>query len=156
MPIIVNGVEITDDDVHAEMQYHPAPSVDAARHKAAQALVVRQLLLQAAEECKLLDDAGMADPERSEEAIDSLIRQEVAVPEADERSCRRYYEQNRQRFIDASTGEQLPFGSVSTHIRDYLHARSLKTGIGQYIKILAGRARIAGFDIEASESPLVR
>ena len=46
MPIIVNKAEITDDEVHAEMQYHTAGSVEEARHKAAEALVVKQLLLQ--------------------------------------------------------------------------------------------------------------
>jgi len=37
MPIIINKKEISDDEVHAEMQYHQADSVDEARHKAAQA-----------------------------------------------------------------------------------------------------------------------
>jgi NNP family nitrate/nitrite transporter-like MFS transporter len=31
-PIFVNNVEITNDDVHVEMQYHPAESVDKSRH----------------------------------------------------------------------------------------------------------------------------
>ncbi len=156
MPIIINNVEITDDEVHAEMQYHPASSIEAARHKAAQALVIRQLLLQAAKEKKLLDDPKHADSKKIEESIDVLIQQEVVVPQADEKSCKRYYDQNLERFIDKKTHQVLPFESVSTHIRDYLHARSLQTGINQYIKLLAGKARIAGFDLEGSDSPLVQ
>ena len=151
MPIMVNNIEITDDEVHSEMQYHPAESLDAARHKAAQALVIRQLLMQEAIEQNLHDDT-----QEIEESIDRLIQKQVSVPQADEATCRRYYEQNKQRFIDKVTKKQLPFASVSTHIQTYLQARSLKTGISQYIKLLAGRAKIAGFDIEASDSPLVQ
>lgn len=156
MPIIVNNIEITDDEVHAEMQYHPASSVDAARHKAAQALVIRQLLLQAAKEKKLLSDTDKTSSEKIEEAIDLLIEQEVSVPQADEIYCRRYYDQNLERFIDKSTHKVLPFENVFSYIRDYLHARSLQTGISQYIKVLSGKARIAGFDLEGSDSPLVQ
>ena len=150
MPIIVNDVEITDDEVHAEMQYHPADSLNDARHLAARALVIRQLLIQEAQRLNLLDS------EKVDESIDRLLQQEVSVPEADEQSCRRYYESNQERFVDQRSGKQLSFEDVSGHIEKYLHARSLKAGIGQYIRLLAGRARIAGFEIEGSDSPLVQ
>ena len=156
MPILVNDAEITDDEVHAEMQYHPAASLQDAREAAARALVVRQLLMQEAREKQLLDAAETADGIKVEEGIGRLIQREVSVPEADEQSCRRYYEQNRERFTDSNTREQLPFEMVSGHIRKYLHDRSLRAGISQYIKLLAGRARIAGFDMEASEGPLTQ
>lgn len=149
MPIIVNKVEITDDEVHAEMQYHSAGSVEEARHKAAEALVVKQLLLQEAKEQKLLNS-------NEDEAIDSLLKQEIAVPLADDESCARYYKQNQERFMDKKADKLLPLESVIQHIRDYLYARSLQTGISQYIKILAGKARIAGFEFEGSDSPLVQ
>jgi hypothetical protein len=156
MPIIVNKTEISDDDVHAEMQHHPAPTIEDARHKAAEALVIRQLLLQEAGKLKLINAAAEISVEMEEEAIDALLKQEVSVPEADELSCARYYQQNLERFIDPSTKKQLPLDAVAAHIRDYLHARSLQTGISQYLKLLAGRAKIAGFDLEASDSPLVQ
>lgn len=156
MPILVNEVEITDDEVHAEMQYHPAESLDAAREAAAQALVIRQLLAQAAREKKLLNTQDAKDGAKVEESIGRLIQQEVSVPEADEDSCRRYYEQNRERFVDQKSGDALPFEAVFGHIQKYLHARSLRAGISQYIKLLSGRARIAGFDLEASDTPLVQ
>lgn len=138
------------------MQYHPAASVEAARHKAAQALVVRQLLLQAAKDKKLIDDPKQVDSEKVEEIIDLLIQQDVPVPPADKESCKRYYEQNLERFVDKSTQRQLPFDSVFSHIKDYLLARSLQTGINHYIKLLAGRAHIVGFELEGSDSPLVQ
>lgn len=156
MPIIVDNVEISDDDVHAEMQYHPASSIEAARQKAAQALVIRQLLLRTAEEKKLLRSTDKSNPKKVEEAIDLLIAQEVSVPQADNKYCKHYYEHNLERFIDKTTHKLLPYESVASYIRDYLHARSLQTGISQYIKVLSGRARIAGFDLEGSDSPLVR
>ena len=48
MAVFVNGVEISDHAINAELQYHPAGSVEEAREAAARALVVRELLLQAA------------------------------------------------------------------------------------------------------------
>lgn len=48
MPIKVNHAEISDDDVFQEMQYQTDTSnVEEVIFKAAQALVVQQLLLQA-------------------------------------------------------------------------------------------------------------
>jgi len=156
MPIFVNKIEITDDEVHAEMQHHPAGNVEDARHKAAEALVIRQLLLQEAENLKLLDSPQTCDLKEQEAAIDTLLGQEISVPQADEEICSRYYTQNPERFKDKSTGKLLPLESVAGYISDYLHARSLRTGISQYIKILGSKARIAGFVFEASESPLVQ
>jgi peptidyl-prolyl cis-trans isomerase C len=94
MSIIVNGRTITDDAVHREMQYHPAPSVDQARASAARALAVRELLLHEAE--RLCVEAVPEDNESVEEArIRCLIEREIRLPEPDEASCRRYYEKNR-------------------------------------------------------------
>lgn len=153
MPIFVNEVEITDDTVHREMQYHPASRVEEAQHKAAQALVVQELLRQAAKKAGLLQDDTLA---AEDAAIDLLLQQEVALPEADTESCHRYYLQNQDRFIDKKTGELLPFALVESRISDYMRARSLRTGISQYIRVLAGKARIAGFDMEGADSPLVQ
>lgn len=156
MPVYVNDVEITDEEVYAEMQYHPAASPEEARGKAAQVLVVRELLIQAAQEKDLLNAAEPTSTEKIDEAIDLLIGQEVSVPEADEQSCKRYYEQNQERFLDKKSQRPLPFEYVFSYIQSYLHARSLQTGISQYIKLLARRARLVGFDLEESDDPLVQ
>ncbi|MCC7260875.1 MAG: hypothetical protein IT567_07565 [Alphaproteobacteria bacterium] len=153
MPIFVNDVEITDDAVHREMQYHPASHVEEAQHKAAQALVVQELLRQAARKAGLLQDDT---PTAEDTAIDLLLQQEISLPDADSESCHRYYMQNQVRFTDKKTGEILPFSLVESRICDYMRARSLRTGISQYIRVLAGQARIAGFDMEAADSPLVQ
>ena len=152
MPIKVNQVIITDDEIHSEMQHHRAASMESARHKAAQALVTRQLLIQAAQETKLLDIEHTEDPEKTERAIDLLIKQQVSVPQADKKSCERYYQQNIQRFVDKKTNKELPFDSVFSHIRDYLHARSLRAGINQYINTLYDKAKVSGFDLEKNSN----
>src|SRR3546814_11029876 len=85
---------------------HPARfrgSAAAARHGAARALDVRELLLQAAEALGIVepDPAEAADgPEetREEALIRTLIAREVRTPEPDEVACRRYYENNLRRF----------------------------------------------------------
>lgn len=102
-PVRVNGVEISAQAILSEMQYHPAPSAAAARHEAARALVVRELLLQAAE------SLGIAEPDplqiedgsaetREEALIRTVIAREIKTPEPDEAACRRYYENNLRRF----------------------------------------------------------
>ena len=48
MEVKVNGRIITEREIARETQYHPADSFEAARRKAAEALVVRELLLQQA------------------------------------------------------------------------------------------------------------
>ena len=72
MPITVNGVEITDAAIRAEMQHHPAPSREIAEYSAKLALVAKQLLLQEAARLKIADvdeDARIA----------ALIEREVAA-----------------------------------------------------------------------------
>ena len=89
--ITVNGVEITDAAIFAEMQHHPAPSREIAEYSAKLALVARELLLQ---EAARLDIAGTDEEGR----IAALVEREVEIPEPDEASCRRFFESNRQQF----------------------------------------------------------
>lgn len=94
--IAVNGTEIGEAAILAEMQYHPAASRDEAFAEAAEALVVRELLLQRAAAAGI---AWTADEAQSEErAIEELLRRELKLPTPDAEAHRRYYENNRQRF----------------------------------------------------------
>jgi peptidyl-prolyl cis-trans isomerase C len=90
MTITVNGKAIREHEIAAEMQYHPAASATAARHAAAEALVVRSLLLQEAARLGL----GSNDA-----SLDGLLAAEIAVHDADDATCRRYYETHRDRFV---------------------------------------------------------
>lgn len=93
--ISVNGQEIGEPEILAEMQYHPAPSREAAYAEAAEALVVRELLLQRAAAAGL---AWAQTPEGEEQAIESLLARELKLPEADPAVVRRYYDNNRAKF----------------------------------------------------------
>lgn len=102
-PVIVGGREIPAATIAAEAQHHPAHNADTAWAVAAEALVVKQLLL---DEAGLLgispgqatDGEGrlLADDDAR---IEALLEQEVHVPEADEETCRRYYDRHEQRFF---------------------------------------------------------
>jgi len=149
MPIYVNKVEITDDEVFKEMQFHAAESREAARDEAAKALLIRELLRQEALEQGLLaEDAGANEVD---ECLTVLLEKEVATPSSDDAACRRYYDQNIERFHASETSDlPQPFDSVKDRISDYLHTRSMRHGIQSYILDLASRSRVAGFDLTAS------
>jgi peptidyl-prolyl cis-trans isomerase C len=53
-------------------------------------------------------------------------------------------------------GRQLPFEMVEDRIAAYLSERVHRTGVRQYISLLAGRAAIAGIDLASSPSPLLQ
>lgn len=100
MTLRVNNVEIAEAAVAREAQYHPAKDLDEARKAAAEALVIRELLLQRAAERGLLapDDRTNIVPEREEEAIRELLAEEVTIPETDDEACRRYWRNNPAKF----------------------------------------------------------
>jgi peptidyl-prolyl cis-trans isomerase C len=95
--IDVNGVKISREEINAEVQYHPAESLDRARHDAMKALVIKELLIQRAVEAGLSTRAEALKDEDG--VIDALLDREIEVPPADEETCRRYYEQNKARFF---------------------------------------------------------
>jgi peptidyl-prolyl cis-trans isomerase C len=100
--ISVNGVVIPREAIAREVQNHPAEKPILAWQAAARALVVRELLLQ--ESARLgIDAVPLSDPDGrtetdDEAAMRTLVEREVATPEPDEAACRRFYEQNHQRF----------------------------------------------------------
>ena len=107
--VSVNGVVISRDAIAREIQHHPADTPAAAWREAAQALIIRRLLLD--ETCRLgLEAAPIEDSEgRCETEEEALIRQliegEVKTPTPDEAACRRYYGQNLKRFRSADLFE---------------------------------------------------
>ena len=100
--ISVNGQDIPEAAILAEMQYHPAASRDAAYAEAAEALVVRELLLQRAAAAGL---TWGATAEGEEQAIEELLRRELKLPEPDPAARRRYYDNNRDKFKSADLFE---------------------------------------------------
>ncbi|QRI63092.1 peptidylprolyl isomerase [Shinella sp. PSBB067] len=103
--VSVNGIAIAESDILAEAQNHPAENPGTALAAAARALVVRQLLLQKARELDILA-APRADGDGRQEtdedaAIRLLIEREVSAPSASEEECRRFYDNNREKFRSA-------------------------------------------------------
>jgi peptidyl-prolyl cis-trans isomerase C len=100
--VIVNGVSIARDAIVREMQHHAASKPIAAWQQAARALVIRELLLQRAHQLGVTPEP-ISDTEGRRETDDeaimrALVEQEVTVPEPDDVTCRRYYENNQNRF----------------------------------------------------------
>ena len=100
-PIIsVNEVSITPEAMAQELQYHPAESREEAVYLAARALVIRELLQQRIAELGVSMEIGAGENEE-EAATRLLLEREVKVPQCDEESSLRYYENNRGRFHSA-------------------------------------------------------
>jgi peptidyl-prolyl cis-trans isomerase C len=267
LTVAVDGVEISERAIAAEMQHHPAATLEAARSAAARALVVRELLVQEARRLGIVEGEplpaeaeGKHAEETPEEAIlRTLLTREVDVPAPDDDACRRYYGAHPKEmrapdlfearhiliaadprdpaalaqakaaaaalidslarqpgrfaalaaersdcpskaqggmlgqvaladvvpelatFLDALeegqlspvpvvtrhgvhvlrlerriAGRQLPYEAVRESIADYLADTVWHRAIGQYVRILAGRARIEGIEIEGATTPLVQ
>jgi peptidyl-prolyl cis-trans isomerase C len=100
--ISVNGTIIPREAIAREAQHHPAATPADAFARAARALVVRQLLLDEARRLELTPHPLGDGDGRRETDEEALVRQvvysEVRLPQLDEASCRRYFEQNRKKF----------------------------------------------------------
>lgn len=101
-PVLVNGREIPQEAIAVEAQHHPAPDPVAAWDAAARALAIRQLLLDEADRLEI-SSGDLVDIEGRKLApddarIEALLAAEVRTPKADTETCRRYYEQHRERF----------------------------------------------------------
>ncbi len=101
-PISVNGVTISADDIRTEAQLHPAKNPGEAFAEAARALVVKELLMQAAVARGLTGEPETLGPGKTETQEDATIRalldSEVETPSANEENCLRYYEGNLGKF----------------------------------------------------------
>ncbi|MDZ5649854.1 peptidylprolyl isomerase [Nitrospirillum sp. BR 11828] len=102
-PITVNGVVIPRQAIAEEVQHFPADNPAQAWQAAARGLVLRELLMQEARRLAITarpqaDADGRVETEE-DALLRALVEREVAVPEADEASLRRFYGNNTQRFM---------------------------------------------------------
>lgn len=107
--VSVNGVTIAREAIAREVQHHPAAKPIMAWKAAARALVVRELLLQEARRVGVAatpatDAAGRRETDE-EALIRALVERDVNVPQPDEATCRRYYEQNKRSFRSSTLYE---------------------------------------------------
>jgi len=98
MLVTVNRVVIPENEITRESAQVDVRGVEARRQEAAQQLVIRELLRQRAQQLGI----EVEDPA---EAAEAAVDHEVALPEIDEASCRRYFEANRERFRSPATAE---------------------------------------------------
>lgn len=89
MGIAVNGVDISDAAIEAEIAHHQ--QADNPLRAAVHEVVLRRVLL---DEADRLGVQGGSDDER----VEALFAREVSVPQADEEACLRYYLANAERF----------------------------------------------------------
>jgi len=101
--VAVNGAEIPPQAIAAEAQNHPAGEAEAAWAAAAEALVVRRLLLDEADRLDIaaapLSDAEGRRLAEDDARIEALLAEQVHTPAADEATARRYYDLHRARFV---------------------------------------------------------
>jgi peptidyl-prolyl cis-trans isomerase C len=102
VPVSINGVTIPSADIARETQHHASSDPDEAWNLAARALAIRELLRQEADRLDIaaepIDDGEGRYETPDEARLRALLEREVVVPQADEVTCRRYYEANRRRF----------------------------------------------------------
>ncbi|MBU2040213.1 MAG: peptidylprolyl isomerase, partial [Gammaproteobacteria bacterium] len=88
--IKVNDVTIPESAILEEMQYHPAESKRQAMLKAAESLVIGEILRQRASSLGLpVSDSGSQAGQ--DDFIEKLFDQDVYLPEATEDECRLYF-----------------------------------------------------------------
>ncbi|MCB8836320.1 peptidylprolyl isomerase [Aurantimonas sp. VKM B-3413] len=104
-PVSVNGVPISRKAIAAEVQNFPARNPGEGWLAATRALVVRELLLQEARRLDIAAEPQTDADGRRETEEDALVRglldRQIRVPEADEATLRRFYDNNLRRFRTA-------------------------------------------------------
>lgn len=89
--VTVNGVEIPESVISAEMEEFTSQNRTLAWQQAATALVLKELLLQQAQA------EGLKGNE--EELIEALLSQHIQVPTAEETHCLRFFQENPNKFF---------------------------------------------------------
>lgn len=107
--ISINGAEIEASVIAAEAQNHPSDDPETAWTAAAEALVVKTLLLAEAErlgvKAEAIKDAKGRELAPDDARIEALLEQEVITPNADEETCQRYYDHHNNRFTSPDLAE---------------------------------------------------
>lgn len=100
--LAVGGTEIPAEAIAAEAQNHPADNPDQAWSEAARALAIKSMLLAEADrlsiEPPLIEDEKGRTLLPDDARIEALLEQEVAIPTADDETCRRYFKQHSDQF----------------------------------------------------------
>jgi peptidyl-prolyl cis-trans isomerase C len=100
--VSVNGIVIPHEQIAHESQHYPAATPVEAWHKAAEALIIRELLLQEARSKSIAavpaDDAEGRRETEEEASIRALIEHDVPMQDADDDDCLTFYQGNKEKF----------------------------------------------------------
>ncbi len=96
--ILVNGKVIPSAVIDEEVQYHPASSRREAMVKAAEAIIIAEVLSQKANDFGMLEKPNRDLLKAQPDVVDQLLEQEVDIPSATKTECLRYFEQNKEKF----------------------------------------------------------
>lgn len=114
MGVKVNGIELTDAEIEQELSYHQ--DTENPLEMALNTLVVRRLLLDEANRLGV-------HAETDEQVIDALLAKEVSLPQPDEDTCRRHYEQHPEHF---TVGECLEAEHILFQVTPDVDLQSLR------------------------------
>lgn len=149
--IRVNGRLLSNPEIAAEAQHHPAKTPAAAFQAAAQALVIRELLLEEVERQGIVGEPALLAPGKRELAEEASIRAliESAVPRRapTEEECFASYAADPMRF-GTKAGHALPFDEVRAPLTGWLAERIWREDAAQFVADLVARASIEGIAIE--------
>jgi peptidyl-prolyl cis-trans isomerase C len=133
--VSVNGISIARDAIVREMQHHAATKPIVAWQQAARALVIRELLLQRARHLGVtpapIRDADGRRETDDEAIMRGLVECEVTVPEPDDATCRRFYENNQSRFRspDIYEASHILFAAVPADREAYAQVQADAAGV---------------------------
>ncbi len=98
--IYINGTNITEADILAEMQYHPAQDQRSAMIVAAESLIITELFKQRCQTLGLLKDGtSVSESNVTEDKLSELlVDKEVDIPRVSDEECERYYNANPEKF----------------------------------------------------------
>lgn len=141
--ITVNQTTITEAQLTAEIERHesePDPMMSAG-----QELVLRELLLQRAQELGLECDTP-------EQMADAVLEHEVSSPQADIPACRRFYDQHADQFRE---GDQVEASHILFQLTPRVDVMRLRSHAGEILNELlaAGESAFADFARRYSNCP---
>lgn len=149
-PVSVDGVRIEEADIAREVQHHEGASIEESRAAAAQALIIRHLLLARAAECGLAPEPEQDALGRWESDEEALIRQvlELEAPPARPtiEECRRVYDTRRAAFA-------MEFTVAEPIIRDRLMTRAWMAASAAYVAGLMRAASVQGLEVPKEAGP---
>ncbi|WP_322996315.1 peptidylprolyl isomerase [Castellaniella sp.] len=131
--ITVNDITITEADILAEVPNHEHDT--NPRLAAGQELVLRELIRQRGADLDIRADTDEA-------LLAAVLAEDVRTPQADEASCRRYYEQHAEEFREGDLIEVwhilfqatagLDVQKLRSHANQHL-AELHRQGMGQFV-----------------------